>query len=59
MRGHCDPCTTAIFCVCSGGADPSRHRGITSSSDPGSTFDLHANQQVFQVFLVALQLEGL
>lgn len=47
MLGHSDPCTTTIFCVCSGGADPSRRRGITSSLDPGSTFDLHANQQGF------------
>lgn len=41
-----------------GGADPSRSRGITSYSDPSSTFDLRANQQVF-CFLVDLQPEGL
>lgn len=52
-----DPCTRAVF-ICSGGADPSRCRGITSYSDPCSPFDLRANQQVF-CFLVDLQPEGL
>lgn len=52
-----DPRTRAVL-ICLRGADPSRCHGIASYSDPSSTFDLRANQQVF-CFLVDLQPEGL